>query len=49
VDIFSKQGKRLVKDNKVLQTPQENITYIESVAKTFYGSRLDTLKRLGID
>ncbi|MBE9223595.1 methyltransferase regulatory domain-containing protein [Cyanobacterium stanieri LEGE 03274] len=48
-DIFSKQGKRLVKDNQVLQTPQENIAYIEGVAKDFYGSRLDTLKKLGID
>lgn len=48
-DIFSRSGKRLLKDNKILQTPQENIAYIETIANDFYGSRFDTLKKLGID
>lgn len=46
--IFSNQGKKMLKDNKILETPQENIAYLTEVAQSFYLDRLPTLEKLGI-
>ncbi|BAQ65189.1 class I SAM-dependent methyltransferase [Geminocystis sp. NIES-3709] len=45
--LFS-QNKKLIKDNKTLETPEENIAHIESLAKDFYDDRFPTLQKLGI-
>ncbi|MGI0481656.1 class I SAM-dependent methyltransferase [Geminocystis sp. CENA526] len=46
--LFSSQGKKLIKENKVLETPQENIAHIKDIAKEFYTNRLPVLEKLGI-
>jgi SAM-dependent methyltransferase len=45
---FSSQGKRFVKEGKVLETPEENIAHLESAALEFYTNRFPTLQKLGI-
>jgi hypothetical protein len=47
-EIFSSQGKKMIKDNQVLSTPAENIAYITELAENFYVDRLPLLKKLGI-
>lgn len=46
--IFSNQGKKMIKDNKVLETPKENIAYLTELAQNFYLDRLPILEKLGI-
>ncbi|MBL1210761.1 class I SAM-dependent methyltransferase [Geminocystis sp. GBBB08] len=47
-NVLSSQNKKLMKDNQVLQTPEENIAHLENIAKEFYKNSVPTLKKLGI-
>jgi len=47
-DILDRQGKKITKDGKVLQTPEENIEDLVSQHKTFEEKVLPILKRLGV-
>ena len=47
-DILSRQGQRLVKDGKVLETPEDNLAELSSQAKVFAQERITVLTALGI-
>lgn len=46
--IYSSQDKKLIKDENVLETPEENITYLQEIATDFYNDRFPILESLGI-
>jgi len=47
-DILSRQGQRVTKDNKPLETPEENLAELETQARDFLDKRLAILRRLKI-
>ncbi len=47
-DVLSGQGQRLLKDGKALESPEENIAELKSMATSFGEKQLPTLKALGI-
>lgn len=47
-EALSACGHLVLKDDKTLETPEENLAELESIAKTFQSDRLPILKTLGI-
>ena len=47
-DILSRQGQRLTRDSKPLETPEENLAELETQARDFLDKRLAILRRLKI-
>jgi hypothetical protein len=47
-NVLSKQGKRLVKEGKVLETPDENLAELRSEYDQFFTKQLGVLEQLGI-
>lgn len=46
--IFFRQGQRLFKDGKAIESPEENISYIKSMAEGFLRVQLPIFEALGI-
>lgn len=46
--IYSSQDKKFIKDQKVLQTPEENIAHLQEITKDFETNRFPILKSLGL-
>lgn len=46
--IFSRQGKRLFKDGKAIESPEENISYIKSMSEAFLANHLPIFEALGL-
>ncbi len=46
---LASEGKKVVKDGKLLETEEENITHLKTVYEEFSQARLLTLQKLGIE
>lgn len=46
--IFYRQGQRLFKDGKAIESPEENISYIKSMAEGFLMVQLPIFEALGL-
>lgn len=46
--IFSKQGQKLIRDGKTIESPEENLAYIEKLAESFLANQLPIFKALAL-
>lgn len=46
--LFSRQGLKLIRDGKTLETPEENISYTKKLAETFLAEQLPIFKALAL-
>jgi len=47
-DILRAQGQRILKDGKALESPEDNVSHLDGLARTFIDKRLPILKALEI-
>jgi hypothetical protein len=47
-ELLASQGQRLIKEEKTLETPEENLQELTQQAKEFHDKRLPILKALGL-
>ncbi len=46
--IFSRQGQKLIRDGKAIETPEENLAYMEKLAENFLTKQLPIFKALAL-